>query len=230
MRKVDLLGKQFGYLLVKEETTERRAGQIIWKCLCKCGKYKKISGCHLKDGKIISCGCYRSENLHKLKTIHGKAACFRVRSPEYKCWAGIKTRCTNVKCDFYPDYGGRGIKFCERWKSFSNFFEDMGLRPPGTSIDRIDADGDYEPSNCRWATPKEQASNRRYCLTYNLDGEVLPLFKVCEMLNLSYDMVKQRRRNGFPMSQWLDPPMRKTSKKEPESGNPAYLGQSKEML
>lgn len=207
------MGKQFGYLAVEEEITERRLGQIVWRCLCKCGNYKNISGCHLKTGKIVSCGCYRSKINHELKTIHGKARCFGIRSSEYKSWSEMKARCTNKNRDFYPDYGGRGIKFCERWKSFSNFFDDMGSRPIGTSLDRIDADGDYEPSNCKWSTAKEQASNRRCCLMYNLDGEVLPLFKVCKMLNLSYDMVKQRRRNGFPISQWLDPPMRKTSKK-----------------
>lgn len=124
------------------------------KCICDCGiECVKHYG-HVRTKKTISCGCFRVE----LNTTHGLA-----HIPEYSAWEHVKGRCLNSRDKEYKNYGGRGITICDRWKgSFKNFFDDMKSRPSEThSIDRINNDGNYEPSNCKWSTPKEQANNRR---------------------------------------------------------------------
>ncbi|MET7347444.1 hypothetical protein [Streptomyces mirabilis] len=121
------------------------------KCLCDCGTEHTV---HRSDWgkKVKSCGCLRRESV----TTHGMSD-----SPTYSTWESMIQRCTNPRCKDYADYGGRGITVCQRWRTFENFLADMGVKPEGRSIDRIDNDGSYEPGNCRWATLSEQNSNQR---------------------------------------------------------------------
>lgn len=150
-RAEDLTGRRFGRLVVLRRHASPGANPR-WDCLCDCGNEKAILGGGLRAGYATSCGCRQRE----ARLTHGLTY-----HPTYNSWDSMIQRCANPKTAGYENYGGRGVSVCAEWATFEGFLASMGLRPPGTSIDRIDPSGDYEPGNCRWATAAEQGWNRR---------------------------------------------------------------------
>ena len=162
--KKDMIGRWGRWTVVAFAGMER--GHARWLARCDCGTERVVVGSELRRGNSTSCGCYAAENNRRKNRTHGQAQNGH-ESPTYHSWVSMKTRCFNSKCPQYYRYGGRGITVCDRWKgSFENFLADMGPRPAGKTIDRIDGTRGYAPDNCRWATPKEQAQNRAPSGTY----------------------------------------------------------------
>ena len=152
-------GKVFGRLLVLRRIGSRN-NKAVWECLCSCGNKVEVLGKSLRLGITQSCGCLRNERVVEVCSKHGMC-----KSPEYMAYCGAKGRCENAKDERYSDYGGRGIKFL--FASFEHFFSELGLRPKGKSLDRIDNNGNYEPGNVRWATLELQNNNRRKRVKYS---------------------------------------------------------------
>jgi len=151
--KIDLINKRFGRLLVLEEEKERtKSGGVRYKCQCDCGNIKIVTSQNLKRKNTISCGCYMRECSKKTLTQHGY-----FNTLTHNSWRGMKDRCNNSNHIYFHRYGGRGIQICRRWRnSFENFLKDMGERPKGMTLDRIDVNGPYGKWNCKWSTYKEQ--------------------------------------------------------------------------
>jgi len=157
----DLSGQKFNKLTVISRATNDGT-RARWNCICDCGKKKVLRGNSISSGRTKSCGCILGSHVgshgHSMRAI-------------YRTWSSMKQRCLNRNNSSYLRYGARGITVCDRWlNSFENFYADMGERPAGLSLDRIDNNGNYEPDNCKWSTVKEQASNTRYNVFITMNG------------------------------------------------------------
>jgi hypothetical protein len=193
---IDHTGKRFGRLTALRRDFDNSKVGTYWICQCDCGTVKSVPGSNLVKGLANSCGCLQRERAAKAATTHGFAPS-KKKPSEYTTWRSMRNRCERPACVAYRDYGGRGIKVCERWKLFVNFLEDMGLKPtPKHTLDRIDNDGDYSPENCRWVTREANGRNKRNNWQVTFIGETKPLAEWCDQFNLPYNRTYGRLRRG----------------------------------
>lgn len=207
MRRDELTGARFGRLAVESLSgivvTPGGTRRTAWLCRCECGKAAIVRGLDLKQGKVVSCGCYRDENTARRRRIHGHTTDGRL-SREYQSWAHAKRRCASANDAQYRNYGARGITMCDRWRdSFEAFYSDMGNCPAGLELDRIDNDGNYEPGNCRWATRQQQNSNQRRNRLVTLRGEAMTVAEASRRVGIESYLVYGRLNNGWSVERAL---------------------------
>lgn len=200
-------GERYGRLVTARPDISKKK----YICLCDCGNEKSIWISALRGGLTKSCGCLHRENTvarNKAGKTHGAK-----NTPTYRSWTSLRSRCNNPNDLAYKRYGGRGITVCERWNSYENFVEDMGERPEGTSIDRINNDKGYEPGNCRWATPIEQENNKSSNRIVTVDGESKTVADWARHLGVNRVSLQNRFHLGWSDERAIKEPFRKRTKK-----------------
>jgi hypothetical protein len=187
----NIAGQRFGRLLALKPVSSNKYRRWNWEYKCDCGNVVVMDAAQVNSGQTKSCGCFRREHSRDAHTTHGKA-----RTPAHNSWIAMRRRCLDSNNPNYPHYGGRGITICGRWSKFENFLADMGERPAGKTLDRIDNTGNYEPSNCRWATTAEQLRNQQKTLKLEWLGETLCLSEWARRHHLNASAVRDRYHRG----------------------------------
>ncbi len=206
----EMVGKRYGKLIVVQFVGSKNR-QRMWLCKCDCGGTKEVSYASLNGGHTASCGCLKKEVLRRNVTTHGMT-----KTPLHTRWCDMKKRCYNKNDKRYPRYGGRGIKICDGWLSFENFKEDMyhsflqHLEKYGsidTQIDRINNDGNYELSNCKWSTRREQMLNKANSFVVEYRGIKKHVTQWADEYNIPYKRLKLRIKRGWPVERALNEPV-----------------------
>lgn len=195
---IEKIGKRFGKVVViKKVIKNDKKYKYYWLCKCDCGNEKEIRNDCLKENKIISCGCYtkkiRAKNIIKATFKHGMS-----ETKLYRIWADMKKRCLNKKVDRYKNYGGRGITICNEWLGFESF-KDWALSngyKEGLSIERINVNGNYEPSNCTWINFKEQSRNRTTNIFVIYNNKKICLAELSEITRIDSKVLYMRYNRG----------------------------------
>ncbi|WP_075643826.1 hypothetical protein [Paraburkholderia monticola] len=202
----DITGMRFTRLVALRVHTEMPINQqTLWECQCDCGNTHLVNRKNLIGNFVRSCGCLVKESIKKASEAnfthrHAKTSIYRI-------WGLMKTRCNNPSNPAYPQYGGRGIKVCERWEKFENFLADMGERPLGMSLDRYpDVNGNYEPSNCRWATRVQQANNRTDSCHVTFNGKTLTYAEWEAETGIKQGAIRKRLLAGWDVEKALTQP------------------------
>lgn len=207
----DLTGKRFSRFLVVEhagKSTTPSCRDHFWRCLCDCGEIVLIAAGPLVSGHAKSCGCRKLESgtaaANKANTTHGMR-----HAPEYYVWHSMLDRCRCLTSRNSKNYGGRGITVCDRWLDFSSFIADMGPRPSSKySLERINNDGSYCKSNCRWATRKEQMRNKRTNRVLTYAGKTMCLAAWSDETGINQDALWMRLKLGWPVERALTEPIK----------------------
>lgn len=208
MRRVDYIGRRFSRLTVVAVGARPRT----LSCVCDCGHLREVYVYNLTAGASRSCGCLQRErssvSCRERSTVHGHAA--RDKSPEYIAWRAMISRCENPRHRSFAAYGGRGIRVCSRWRaSFSRFLEDVGRKPKGRTLGRVDNNGNYEKSNVRWETSREQQRNRRSNLRLTVNGRTATASDWADETGLSVFLICSRIQQGWPHERAVTEPKRK---------------------
>lgn len=208
MIRKDLTGQRFGQLQVLG-LDHAINGAVFWKCKCDCGNDRIIRANSLMTGNSSSCGCLQRKRATHANTTHGGASRRKGEHPLYQTWANMRARCEKPYNNRYETYGARGIKVCERWKSFENFRNDMEPTwKPHLSVERINNDGHYCPENCRWATDHEQARNTRSNRWIEFNGKRMILADWAKETGISHSLISYRLKVGWTIADALTTPSR----------------------
>jgi hypothetical protein len=205
----DLKGQKFGKLTALEPVGKNKKRCVLWRCICECGNESVVASDALSSGRIKSCGCLRLENLRRAFKENGGHCQHGMHGTRlYSSWRGMLNRCQNTSDpEKFQTYGGRGISVCQEWHEFEPFRKwalQNGYAAELT-LDRIDVNGDYCPENCRWATPKQQARNRRDNVTYQ--GRCLAEW--AEEVGIGYQTLRKRIEAGWTWERALSTPVRR---------------------
>ncbi len=196
MVPLDITGERYGRLTAIERVRTPGDRHTKWRFICDCGQETIAHLDAVRAGATQSCGCFRVEKTRARSITHGHSI-DRTDTPEISAWQHAKSRCFNPNDKKYPIYGGRGITMCPEWANDAAvFLAAMGPRPKGTTLDRIDVDGDYGPGNCRWATPRQQTNNRRTTLHVEVEGRRLPMAEYARERGISYKALWSAVRGG----------------------------------
>lgn len=204
--------KVFGLWTVLDEIGKR------WLCRCECGTVRRVVRFDLSSGRSKNCGCVRRVTAAKAAAEASKTHGME-NSPEYRIWVDMRRRCYNPKRPDYRNYGARGITVCEEWREdFAAFYRDMGPRPDGKTLDRLNNDGPYEKRNCVWATATSQARNRRTSRTVEINGERMTLVEAAEKFGIPYNSLRNRFHTlGWPIERAVSEPIHATGGLKPRS-------------
>lgn len=198
-----MTGLRFGRLVALERA-DKKGSSVQWHCACDCGTHVVKTAIALRTGKVSSCGCLRSDLVTAKNTKHGEG-CRKSRTATYVSWKSMMVRCYNTGNHKYPDYGGRGITVVDSWHCFENFRRDMGPRPQGKTLDRIDVNGHYGPDNCRWADVYQQAQNKRSNVYITHEGKKMCLAEWARATGIDQRKISSRLRYGWQIERVLTP-------------------------
>lgn len=199
-RSKNLEGKKFGFLSVLKDSGEKSSNRSIkWECLCICGKKIFVETSTLLTKNQKSCGCKTARNP---VTKHGHSK-NKTASKTYNSWANMHQRCGNPNHPKYKNYGGRGITVCKEWSSFNSFLFDMGEKPEGMTIERIDVNKGYSKENCKWASHKEQANNKTCTEILSFNGEKMTAAQWAEYLGIKFSTLRMRLYRNWPLERAL---------------------------
>lgn len=205
----DHTGRKVGNLTVIECIGRNKSGRFMWKCVCDCGNITEVRADGLSSGRTKSCGCLTvkaaTKRMKELRKTHGNS-----NTRLFRIWQSMRSRCNHPKNKSYARYGGRGIRVCEEWQNdFENFYKwaiENGYKE-NLSIERNDVNGNYEPSNCSWSTPREQANNTRRNVYLDFGGEIHAMKEWSRITGINYGTLQKRIKLGWTIERALTEPV-----------------------